>query len=111
MTETITPLYEAKIPRTDTPEHGYTTAEQELANALEGTAPRLAHDVAELLGPYRTVELARVVRRAVAVGIRRRAEQELAERLTGLYDVLASGLDQVTDGCATPEDEQAAIRG
>jgi hypothetical protein len=95
--------YEAKIPRTDTPAGGYTTAEQELANALEGTAPRLAHDVAELLGPYRTVELARVVRRAVAVGINRRADAEVADRMQGLYVVLEDGLQKVDPDCVAPE--------
>lgn len=87
----------------------YRTAEQELADALEGQAPRLAHDVAELLGPARTARLAQTVRRAVAVGIRRRAEQETAERVAGMYDLLVDGLNQITE-CTTSEDEQPAAR-
>ena len=86
----------------------YPTAEQELSTALEGTAPRLAHDVAEMLGPHRTAELAKVIRRAVAVGIRRRAEQTTAELVAGAYDLLVTGLDQVTDGCTTSEVETDA---
>jgi hypothetical protein len=64
--------YEAKIPRTDAPAGGYPTAEQELANALEGQAPTLARELAGLLGPVRTVKLAQAIGRAVAVGINRR---------------------------------------
>ena len=86
----------------------YPTAEQELASALEGTAPRLAHDVAGLLGPHRTAELAQVIRRAVAVGIRRRGEQTTAELVAGAYDLLIDGLNQVTDGCSTSEVESDA---
>lgn len=95
--------YEAKIPRTDTPAGGYTTAEQELSTALEGTAPHLAKQLAEILGPYRTVELARVVRRAVAVGINRRCDAELADRMQGLYGVLEDGLQKVDPDCVAPE--------
>lgn len=103
---TITaPLYEAKIPRDDRPAGGWPTAQQELAAALEGQAPRLSKTLAEKLGPAQTAELAQVIKRAVAVGIRRRAEVELTDRLTGLYAVLADGLDQVTDGCTTADDE------
>lgn len=82
----------------------FKTAEQELADALEGQAPRLAHDVAALLGPERTARLAQVVHRAVAVGIRRRAEQETADRLIGVRDLLFEGLNQITE-CTTSEDE------
>ena len=84
----------------------YPTAEQELAAAFEGQAPMLARDLAERLGPHRTVMLARAVGRAVAVGIKRRVDVQTTERLVGLYDVLAAGLDQVTDGCTTPEDDR-----
>ena len=86
----------------------YPTAEQELAAALEGTAPRLAHDVAGLLGPHRTAELAQVIRRAVAVGIRRRGEQTAAEVVAGAYELLVAGLDQVTDG-TTSDDESPLV--
>jgi hypothetical protein len=94
MTVTAGP-YEAKFPRTDAPAGGFRTAEQELADALEGQAPRLAHAVAEKLSPAQTAELAQVIRRAVAVGIRRRADKETAERLLGLYDLMAEGLEVV----------------
>lgn len=81
------------------------TAGDELAAALEGQAPRLSRLVFDRLGPAHTAELAQVVRRAVAVGIKRRADRETADRLTGLQDLLVAGLDQVTDGCTTPEVE------
>ena len=101
---TITPLYQAKIPRTDAPAGGYLTAEQELAAALEGQAPALAREVAGLIGPGRTVNLARAISRAVAVGIRRRGEQATAELVAGAYDLLVDGLNQITE-CTTSEDE------
>jgi len=81
----------------------YLTAEQELAAALEGQGPRLAHDVADLLGPERTARLAQVVRRAVAVGIKRRADQETADRLHGVYELLEDGLRLVEPDCVAPE--------
>lgn len=84
---------------------GFTTAREELAAALEDQAPRLSKLVFDRLGPAHTAELAQVVRRAVAVGIRRRAQEQLQERLEGAYDLLVAGLDQVTDGCTTPEVE------
>jgi hypothetical protein len=90
-----TPPYEAKIPRNDPPAGGWLTAEQELAAALEGQAPRLARTVAEKLSPLQTAELTQAIRRAVAVGIRRRAEQEAADRLAGVYAQLVDGLAHV----------------
>lgn len=84
---------------------GFTTAREELAAALEGQAPRLSRLVFDRLGPAHTAELAQVVRRAVAVGIRRRADLEVRESLAGAYELLVAGLDQVTDGCTTPEAE------
>lgn len=87
---------------------GFTTAREELALALEGQAPRLSRLVFDRLGPAHTAELALVVRRAVAVGIRRRAAGEVQERLEGAYDLLLTGLDQITDGCTTGEDEADA---
>lgn len=104
MTITAGP-YEAKLPRTDAPAGGYPTAEQELANALEGQAPTLARELAGLLGPVRTVKLAQAIGRAVAVGINRRAERRTADLVAGAYDLMVAGLDQVTDGCSTPEAE------
>lgn len=102
MTITAGP-YEAKLPRADAPAGGYPTAEQELATALEDQAPHLALEVAGLLGPVRTVKLAQAVRRAVAVGINRRAELELADRMHGLWTVLEDGLALVEPDCVSPE--------
>lgn len=102
MTITAGP-YEAKIPRNDPPAGGYLTAEQELSTALEDQAPHLAHEISELLGPVRTVKLARAIGRAVAVGINRRAELELADRMHGLYAVLEDGLALVEPDCVAPE--------
>lgn len=98
MTVTAGP-YEAKIPRVDM------TGADELAAALEGQAPMLSRQVAEVLGPLVTVNLARAVRRAVAVGINREAHSRDPEHLADLYELLVAGLDQVTDGCTTPEVE------
>ena len=95
------PYSSGNPPAVDRPR--FRTAEQELADALEGQAPRLSKTVAELLGPARTAELAQVVRRAVAVGIRRRADQETAGRLEGVYDMLASGLNQIAPECEAIE--------
>lgn len=83
----------------------YQTAQQDLADALEGQAPHFSKTIATEAGPMHTAELAKVIRRAVAVGIRRRAEQETADRMHGAYELLVAGLNQVTDGCSTPEDE------
>lgn len=83
----------------------FQTAREELAAALEGQAPRLSRLVFDRLGPAHTAELAQVIRRAVAVGIKRRADEQVRESLAGAYDLLATGLDQVTDGCTTPEVE------
>lgn len=102
MTITAGP-YEAKLPRADAPAGGYPTAEQELANALEGQAPTLARELAGLLGPVRTVKLAQAIGRAVAVGINRRADAELADRMHGLYVVLEDGLQKVDPDCVAPE--------
>lgn len=93
---TVAP-HEVKIPRNDF------TAVEELAAALEGQAPALARSVAEKIGPLLTVNLAQAIGRAVAVGINRRAEQRTAEVVAGAYELMVAGLDQVTDGCTTPE--------
>lgn len=84
---------------------GFTTAREELALALEGQAPALSKLVFDRLGPAHTAELAQVVRRAVAVGIRRRAAGEVQERLEGAYDLLVEGLNQITD-CEAIEDDR-----
>lgn len=99
----VAPLYQAKIPRNDTPEGGYRTAEQELADAFEGQAPHLAKELAELLGPARTAKLAQVIHRAVAVGIKRHTDEQLGERLAGLWEVLEDGLRLVEPDCVSPE--------
>lgn len=83
----------------------YSTAQQDLAGALEGQGPRLSKLVFDRLGPGHTAELAQVIRRAVAVGIRRRADDEVRDRIVGLQDLLVDGLNQVTDGCTTSEVE------
>jgi hypothetical protein len=93
------------------PVPSYQTAQQELAAAFEGQAPHFSKTIADRLGPTTTAELAQVIRRAVAVGIRRRADQMAADRLAGAYDLLVAGLDQVTDGCTTPETEQLVLCG
>lgn len=105
MTTVAAGPYEAKIPRNDLPRPNWQTAAEDLADALEGQGPHLAKVIASEIGPKQTAALAQVVRRAVAVGIKRRADQDTADRLTGLQDLLMEGLDQVTDGCTTPEVE------
>lgn len=99
----MTPPYQAKIPRADSPEGGYRTAEQELADAFEGQAPHLAKELAELLGPSRTAKLAQTIHRAVAVGIKRHAELELTTRLEALWQALEQGLEHVDPECVSPE--------
>lgn len=106
MTAVVAGPYEADIPRNSAPPEGYRTAEQELAEALEGQAPHLAHELSLDLGPLRTAKLAQTIRRAVAVGIRRRATQETADRLTGLQDLLFEGLNQMTADCEAPEPDE-----
>ncbi|MET9313802.1 hypothetical protein ABZX12_18475 [Kribbella sp. NPDC003505] len=86
----------------------FTTAQEELAAALEGQAPRLSKLVFDRLGPAQTAELAQVIRRAVAVGIRRRADERVQQLVSGAYDLLVDGLNQVTDGCTTAEAETDA---
>lgn len=104
MTTIVRGPYEAETPRDDRPAGGWLTAEAELAAALEGQAPRLAHDVAELIGPHRAAQLAQAISRAVAVGIKRRGHLELADRLAGLEHLLFDGLNQIIE-CTTSEDE------
>jgi hypothetical protein len=108
MTVTMPP-YEAKIPRDDRPAGGWLTAEQELAAALEGQGPHLAKDLAKELGPDRTARLAQVVRRAVAVGIKRRADEEAAKRIAGAYELLVDGLEHVDPECVSPEAQPARV--
>lgn len=100
MTVTAPGPYEAKFPRDDRPRGGYKTAEQELAEALEGTAPHPVNVVAGLVGPARTLELAKVVRRATTLAVRRRAAEHLADAL--------AAVDTAIDGiCMCPDYEEA----
>lgn len=52
---------------------GYTTAVDQLAEAMQGVAPHLSKVVAGQLGEYLTVELARAIDRAVHVARQRDA--------------------------------------
>lgn len=83
----------------------FQSARDELAEALEGQGPRLSQLVFDRLGPAQTAQLAQVIRRAVAVGIRRRSAADARVVVAGAYDLLVSGLDQVTDGYTNPEAE------
>lgn len=80
----------------------YRSAEQELADALEGTAPHLCNVVAGLIGPGRTVELAKAIARATDLAVRRRADASTAERLAALYELVEAGANGIPD-CATDE--------
>jgi hypothetical protein len=100
MTTVTTPgPYEAKVPRNDPPRGGYRTAEQELAEALEGTAPHLTRTVAGLIGPQRTAELAKAVARATDLAVRRHAFEHLAQALV----LVEQGLGGIPAECETPE--------
>lgn len=91
--------YEAKIPQNDRPKGGYRTAEQELSEALEGTAPVLARTVSGLIGPARTVELARAVKRATNLAVRRHAFEHLEQALV----IVEEGLDGIPPECEAIE--------
>lgn len=100
MTATVAPgPYEAKVPRNDPPRGGYRTAEQELADALEGTAPHLTNVVAGLIGPQRTAELAKAIARATDLAVRRHAFDHLEQALV----IVEQGLDGIPAECGTPE--------
>lgn len=88
----------------------YRSAEQELADALEGTAPHLANTVAGLIGPARTAELAKAIARAVSLGVRRYSEIETAERLAALWAIVEQGVEAIPPDCETyaPGWEQSA---
>lgn len=77
----------------------YKTAEQELAEALEGTAPALSNKVAGLIGPTRTLELAKAVRRATDLAVRRHA----AEQLAGALALVEEAVDGIPAECVSPE--------
>lgn len=99
MTAVETPPYEAKIPRDNPPRGGYKTAEQELSDALEGTAPALSRTVAGLVGPARTAELAKAIVRATDLAVRRHAMDKLADALA----VVEEALDEMPPECVSPE--------
>ena len=81
----------------------YRPAEQELADALEGTAPHLANVVAGLVGPARTAELAKAISRAVSIGVRRYSEEETAARLAELWAIVEQGVDAIPADCESVE--------
>lgn len=80
----------------------YRSAEQLLADALEGTAPHLTNVVAGKLGPATTAELAKAVARATDLAVRRRADESTAARLRALYELIEAGVDGIPD-CSTDE--------
>lgn len=79
----------------------YKTAEQELADALEGTAPHLTNVVAGLIGPARTLELAKAIARATDLAVRRHAFERLEDALV----LVEQGLDGIPEepDCTSPE--------
>jgi hypothetical protein len=85
----------------------YRTAEQELADALMGVAPHLAHEVACDLGPARTAQLAKAIDRAVAKAFRDHVDQEVAERLHGLWELVQAGAEGIPAECGTAEEVRA----
>lgn len=99
MTITTPGPYEAKIPRNDRPRGGYRTAEQELSEALEGTAPALTRTVSGLIGPARSVELAKAIRRATDLAVRRHA----MDKLSGALAVVEAALDDMPPECEAVE--------
>lgn len=101
MTTTAPGPYEAKVPRDDRPKGGYRTAEQELSDALEGTAPALSRTVASLIGPARTIELARAVKRATNLAVRRHAFEHVAEALA----IVEAGVDGIPPECEAIEEK------
>jgi hypothetical protein len=81
----------------------YKPAAQELADALEGTAPALAGKLAGDLGPARTAELAKAIARAVSIGVRRYAEHDVAQRLAELQAIVEKGIAMIPPECETPD--------
>ncbi|MEU4391615.1 hypothetical protein [Kribbella sp. NPDC023855] len=66
----------------------YRTAEQELSDSLEGTAPALSRTVAGLIGPARTAELAKAILRATDLAVRRHAMDKLADALAVVEEAI-----------------------
>jgi hypothetical protein len=66
----------------------YRTAEQELSDSLEGTAPALSRTVAGLIGPARTAELAKAIVRATDLAVRRHAMDKLADALAVVEEAI-----------------------
>lgn len=77
----------------------YRPAEQELSDALEGTAPALSRTVAGLVGPARTAELAKAIARAADLAVRRHAMDKLADALA----VVEEALGGMPPECVSPE--------
>lgn len=77
----------------------YRTAEQELADALEGTAPALTRKVAGLIGNANTVELAKAIARATDLAVRRHAFEHLEQALI----LVEQGLEQIPAECEAIE--------
>lgn len=75
----------------------YRSAEQELSDALEGTAPALSRTVAGLIGPARTAELAKAIARAADLAVRRHAMDKLA----GALAVVEEAIDCIPPECET----------
>lgn len=88
----------------------YRSAEQELSDALEGTAPALSRKLAGDLGPARTAELAKAIARAVSIAVRRYSEVDVAERLAALWEIVEQGIEAIPPDCETyaPGWEQSA---
>jgi pyruvate/oxaloacetate carboxyltransferase len=81
----------------------YRTAEQELSDSLEGTAPALSRTVAGLIGPARTAELAKAIERAVSIAVRRYSEDETAARLAALWVIVEQGVEGIPPECESAE--------
>lgn len=77
----------------------YRTAEQELADALEGTAPALTRLVVEKLGNQRAVELAKAIARATDLAVRRHAFDHLEQALI----LVEQGLEDIPGECEAIE--------
>ncbi len=77
----------------------YRSAEQELADALEGTAPALTRIVVEKLGNQRAVELAKAIARATDLAVRRHAFERLEEALV----IVEQGLEDIPAECEAIE--------
>lgn len=77
----------------------YRTAEQELADALEGTAPALTRIVVDKLGNPRAVELAKAIKRATDLAVRRHAFEHLEQALL----IVEQALEDIPAECEAAE--------